>query len=259
MKIAMLGAGAFGTALGGILRENGQDVQYYDPKIENVDLEDVLAGASYNVVCAPSQVVPDLLPQLPLEVPLIIATKGLMTDAGLEGFYDWMVLSGPGFADDIKAHRQTLLTATSPQVVELFETDYLKFDLTRDRLGVLMCGALKNVYAIEAGLEQLVKATPAWRDYIAAATRELREILATNGAEVRTVDLACGVGDLELTAALPSRNYEFGLKLHDDATYRPEKTVEGVTALMKLRQGELKVPETAEILRKLLKTSTEWV
>ena len=34
MKIAILGAGAFGTALGGILADNGYDIDYYDPKIE---------------------------------------------------------------------------------------------------------------------------------------------------------------------------------------------------------------------------------
>ena len=31
MKIAVLGAGAFGTALGGILADNGYDVDFYDP------------------------------------------------------------------------------------------------------------------------------------------------------------------------------------------------------------------------------------
>ena len=33
MKIAILGAGAFGTALGGILANKGYDVDYYDSKI----------------------------------------------------------------------------------------------------------------------------------------------------------------------------------------------------------------------------------
>ena len=33
MKIAVLGAGAFGTALGGVLAEKGSDVAYYDSLI----------------------------------------------------------------------------------------------------------------------------------------------------------------------------------------------------------------------------------
>ena len=32
MKVAIMGAGAFGTALGGLLVENKYDVDYYDVK-----------------------------------------------------------------------------------------------------------------------------------------------------------------------------------------------------------------------------------
>ena len=34
MKIAILGAGAFGTALGGILADKGYDIDYYDSRVE---------------------------------------------------------------------------------------------------------------------------------------------------------------------------------------------------------------------------------
>ena len=42
MKIAILGAGAFGTALGGILANKGLDIDYYDSKFEREKLSDVL-------------------------------------------------------------------------------------------------------------------------------------------------------------------------------------------------------------------------
>ena len=57
MKIAILGAGAYGTALGGILAEGGYDIDYYDKEVENERLEDVMDGATHIVLCIPSKVV----------------------------------------------------------------------------------------------------------------------------------------------------------------------------------------------------------
>ena len=248
----MLGAGAYGTALGGILELKNYDVAYYDPKVHEGELDDVLDLAEYVVLCVPSVAVPDLLPLLPKSVPLIVATKGILADKMLADFDDWMVISGPGFADDIKNGHDTLLTATDQRVAELFETDYLKFDFTSDRLGVLMCGALKNVYALWAGVLGLKKGEVDWREYINDTVGEMRDILAENGAEAETVELACGIKDLELTCALPSRNYEYGLELSKNKDAKPEKTVEGLTALSQIGQGEIAVPASAVILKKIL-------
>ena len=204
MKIAMLGAGAFGTALGGILAGKGYDIDYYDSKVEKERLSDVLQKAKYIVLCVPSKAVPHLLPYIPKDVPLIIATKGILNDAPFKEFKDYMVLSGPGFANDIKAQKKTLLTATDSRIVDLFSTDYMKFDFTDDRRGVLMCGALKNVYAILDGLKNLKRETALWREFINDVTEEMKLILTENGAEEDTVELACGVGDLKLTCGMPS-------------------------------------------------------
>jgi glycerol-3-phosphate dehydrogenase len=130
MKIAILGAGAFGTALGGILANKGYDIDYYDSKVERERLSDVLMKAKYVVLCVPSIAVPYLLPYLPKNLPLIVATKGILTDYAFHEFRDWMVLSGPGFADDIKAKKKTFLTATDSRVVDLFSTDYVQFDFS---------------------------------------------------------------------------------------------------------------------------------
>ena len=62
MKIAVLGAGAFGTALGGILADKGYDIDYYDSRLEREKLSDVLADAKYIVLCVPSKAAPYLLP-----------------------------------------------------------------------------------------------------------------------------------------------------------------------------------------------------
>jgi len=175
-----------------------------------------------------------------------------------EDFNDYMVLSGPGFAADIKAGKETLLTATDSRVVDLFTTDYLTFDFTTDRNGVLMCGALKNVYAIYAGLLDLKAGTVDRSKFLSEVAEEMKALLSCNNAQSQTVDLACGLGDLDLTCALPSRNFEFGQILRNNPKAKPEKTVEGITALGKIKRGEIKIPEKAVKLRELIKISDDW-
>ncbi|MDO4612409.1 MAG: hypothetical protein Q4B29_03065 [Candidatus Saccharibacteria bacterium] len=258
MKIAVLGAGAFGTTLGGVLAEKGYDVDYYDSKVEQEKLSDVLKHAKVVVLTVPSKAVPYLLPHLPKNIPLVVATKGILKPTTFDEFKDYMILSGPGFADDIRAHKKTLLTATDKRIYEMFETDYLTFDYTEDEHGVLMCGALKNVYAILAGLVNVKSGTRLHEQFLTEAADEMRAILKANSANPKTVDLACGVGDLRITCDYPSRNYEFGQKLRENPKYQPEKTVEGVSALKRIKRGEIIIPEGMDKMKTLISMSGDF-
>lgn len=259
MKIAIIGAGDYGTALGGVLAEKGFDIDYYDKRLERESLAEVVDGAKYILLTVPSQAVPHVLPHLPKDIPLIVATKGVLSAHTFYEFEDYMVISGPGFAKDIKACKTTKLTVTDGRLIELFETDYLTFDYTEDENGVLMCGAFKNVYAIEAGLLNLQRETAEWNEYIEKVCLEMKAILKANDASPETVDLVCGVGDLKLTCGYPSRNYEFGDILRENPDYQPEKTVEGVSALKKIKRGDIVIPEEqTRILAGLIKQSDNW-
>ena len=252
MKIAILGAGAFGTALGGILADKAFDIDYYDTRIEQERLSDVISGADYILLAVPSKAVPYVLPYLPKNRPLIVATKGILSCQTFKDFKDFMVLSGPGFADDIKAGKQTKLTASDKRIIELFTTDYLSFDYSDDNNGILMCGGLKNVYAIEAGLRNLQRDSAEWEQYIKDVCTEMKLILKANCALSRTVDLVCGIGDLKLTCGYPSRNYEFGDKKRQNSDYQPEKTVEGLSALKRIMRREIVIPETCTIMNRII-------
>ena len=258
MKIAILGAGAFGTALGEILASKAYDIDYYDTYLERENLGEVLDNAKYIVLSVPSKAAPYLLPYLPKNVPLIVATKGFLDDHNFKDFTDYMVLSGPGFASDIKMGKETLLTATDQRVIDLFTTDFLTFDYTPDKKGVLMCGALKNIYALFAGYLGLKPGSNEHEQYLTEVAEEMKAVLSANGADEKTVDCACGVGDLRLTCDFPSRNYEFGSILKANHAAQPEKTVEGLTALSKVKRGEIVIPETAVILKELIKVSDTW-
>ena len=258
MRITVIGAGAYGAALGEILEENGHRAAYFDPKIKNSSLDEVLEGAKYILLVVPSEAVEKLLEKLPKDVPLIVATKGILTTEPFDEFKKYMVVSGPGFAKDIKAKKLTRLTATDTKVAELLAADFITFDFTSDKQGVLMCGALKNVYAVYAGMLGIKPGTAKHKLYIDSAVAEVKEILTTNGAKSDTVELACGRGDLELTCGLPSRNYEFGQILRKDMDAKPEKTVEGVTTLKRIQKGEIMVPDTAKILHELIEMGKKW-
>ncbi len=258
MKIAILGAGAFGTALGGILAEKGYDIDYYDSKCMNDSLEETLSDAKMIVLAVPSKAAPYLLPKLPKKKPLIIATKGILSSDMFKDFPDYMILSGPGFADDIKAHKKTVLTATDDRIVDMFGTSYLTFDRTDDERGVLMCGALKNVYAVMAGILDLKEGTPEHSKFLRDVAKEMKLVLDNNEASGDTVDLVCGKGDLKITCNYPSRNYEFGQILRKNPKAEPEKTVEGLSALKRIKRGEIKVPADAVILKDLIRRSEEW-
>ena len=250
MKIAILGAGAFGTALGGILTDNGYEIAYYDTRLD-VKLNDVLVDADKVLIAVPSKSVPYVLPHLSKDLPLIVATKGILSEEAFAEFKNYAIISGPGYADDMKAHKKVTLTVTDKDVAKLFKADYIDFDFTDDKRGVLMCGALKNVYAIGAGYLGLERGTETWQNFIEAVSEEIKAILALNGANPETMDLACGILDLQLTCGFPSRNYEYGQKLKKNKNVEPDKTVEGLTAMNKINQGVIKIPESAKYLTQI--------
>ena len=252
MKVAILGAGAYGCALGGVLLETGHEVEYYDPIKFNRPLEDVVSTADIIILAAPSHAVSELLSQLPQKTPLIIATKGLLSGKMFDGFDDVMVLSGPGFATQITAHQLTHLTITDERIKQLFDVNYFDFDYTNDILGVLLCGSLKNVYAILAGYLNLSKNSSDYQQVIDAIVTEMGIVLEANGAKSDTAELYCGRGDLEISCSPKSRNYSFGLSLKKDPNSQPNATIEGLSAIKQIKAGQLIVPSNATYLRKVL-------
>ena len=218
MKITIFGAGVFGTALGKILEEKGHTLKYYDPvKYPERGLTSTIEGSEAYLLAVPSAAAPKVLLFLPHDKPLICASKGFLTTASFKPFTKFSVLSGGAFAADLDKKTPCVLTATDPFIKQLFETDWLKFDETTDKTGVLFCGTFKNIYAIGSGYWGLKYGTQNFDDFINSALTEMKIILQTNGADPKTVDLSCGLRDLVITCASPtSRNYDFGVKLKND-------------------------------------------
>lgn len=255
MNITILGAGAFGTSLGNILEQNNHVVTYYDNKIK-LPLDEATKDADAVVLAIPSQFFAEPLARLRTDKPLIVATKGLLSLEPFEKFKKYAFLSGGAFADDLNNKLKTTLTATDKLVRKLFETKWLHFELTKDKLGVILCGSLKNIYAIRAGYYD-VETNPKKRARMIAETEtEMKQILKANGADPKTVDLSCGIGDLKVTFTSSSRNYRYGQNLKKDPNYQPTETTEGLTAIKSLKKSGIIIPEDAKIIRNII--NNDW-
>ncbi len=265
--VAIIGEGAYGSALGTIMTANGHTVRFFDQnppetasrpapsKPKYPPLTEVLQDATAVVLAIPSQFVPDFLANFPAEyknLPFISAVKGILNPKVFAGFPQLSLLSGPAFAEELAEQKPTTLTATGQIAIDLLSTDWLQIELTYDLVGVLACGALKNCYAIGAGYLELQPGTDIFDQYIAKCLNELKHAIRLLGGDPKTADLACGIGDLKLTCGSNlSRNYQFGQALLNAAPgqrVRATATTEGLTTLLSLPENLKTLPVLHELI-----------
>ena len=151
-KCAVVGAGAWGTALADLLARNGHDVRIwayewdvvesinrshlnrrflpgspvYDTITAYNDLDDALAGAELVTLATPSHVLRSIAKSarraVAARIPIVVASKGieqdtlaLMTDVAADELPDATVvaLSGPSFAAEVIAQQPTAVVVAS--------------------------------------------------------------------------------------------------------------------------------------------------
>ncbi len=182
------------------------------------------------------------------------------------------LLSGPTFADEVARDLPTaILLALPPAVADeralelqaLAATPNLRVYLSRDVVGVELCGAFKNILAIAAGLvESLGLGNNARAALITRGLAEMGRLVACMGGQPDTVMGLAGMGDLLLTATgAQSRNRRFGAMLGQglspaEATRAlGNQVAEGVftteAALGMARRMGLELPITEEVGRLL--------
>lgn len=180
------------------------------------------------------------------------------------------VLSGPTFADEVARELPAAIVMALPGTVEearagelqaLLATPRFRVYLSRDVLGVELCGALKNVLAIAAGLvTSLGLGNNARAALMTRGLVEMARLVDGLGGHPETVMGLAGMGDLFLTATGPqSRNRQYGellgqgLSPQQADTALKETVVEGVTttfAALELAEARgLDLPITQEVAR----------
>ena len=166
------------------------------------------------------------------------------------------VISGPNLAREVAEHALTATVVAShdevlcERVQQALHGRTFRVYASSDRFGVELGGALKNVYAIMAGMAAALKMGENTRSMlIARALAEMTRFAVRLGANPMTFLGLAGVGDLIVTCTSPkSRNFQVGYALGeglslDEAVSRLGEVAEGVNTIkvLKSKAEELQV------------------
>lgn len=200
---------------------------------------------------------------------ICIASKGIEQNTGLfihEIVNKYIstdniaVISGPSFAKDVVQKKPIGLTLatindeTKEIIKKAFINKYIKLRHTDDIVGTEICGAIKNVIALAAGmLDGLGGNASTSAMLITEALHDMEEIIDAFGGQKRTVLSFAGFGDLLLTCtSTNSRNFSFGKMIGENKNenvinnYLKNTTVEGYYTLESinqlLRNKKVKIP-----------------
>ncbi len=189
-------------------------------------------------------------------IPLCIASKGIdnKTLLPLSKIVEDIlktkkicVISGPTFAIDlINNDPVALAIAGNKKCIELvmknLSNDTLKLRESTDMIGIELCGSIKNVFAIAAGiLKGLGYGESTGAFLINESLHDMKKMIHALGGKKKTILSFAGVGDLLLTCTTPkSRNYSFGYLIGSNPSrdvwmdYLNNNTVEGYYTLNSL-------------------------
>lgn len=252
MKIGIIGGGVWGSAIAKLLSNNKVCIITRDTKIvtsinehrfnprlkyavfnENVSATADLNEAKdmdYLFLTLPSQKIRDVLSKVDLSKntqEIIIASKGIeiescsfLSDVVKEVSKNTNIniLSGPCFSEEVSQNLPTAVTFASSNkksfenINSLFHNKNFRIYYSDDLIGCQIGGALKNIYAIAAGitlglnLGENAKSALITRSFV-----EISRFGESMGAKKQTIFGLSGLGDLMLTcSSLKSRNTKFG-------------------------------------------------
>lgn len=197
--------------------------------------EAALKGAQYAIHAVPvqhsRQFLESVKDYIPPSLPIISVSKGIEVTTGkimsdlipsaLGRKQPMVFLSGPSFALEVMEERPTGLVAASKDkalcrdVQDLFASPTMRVNTSNDVIGVEICGALKNVLAIAAGIvEGLDLGNNAMAALISQGCAEIRWLAEKMGAKPATISGLSGLGDIMLTCyGSLSRNRSVGVRL----------------------------------------------
>jgi glycerol-3-phosphate dehydrogenase (NAD(P)+) len=227
MNILILGHGAWGRAIGGVVER----LQHHVTFVGHADPGWPAVKPDYILVALPVQHVRETLEHLPpLGVPVLSLSKGLeiktgervsqiITDVWKEPRV--AALSGPTFASEIAAGLPAICTiaAQDENLAKEFQAilhqPSFRTYSSGDLIGVELGGALKNIYAIAGGACHGLKlGQNSLAGLLTRCLAEMTRIGVHAGAKAETFAGLSGIGDLMLTATSEqSRNFRFGTLL----------------------------------------------
>lgn len=276
-RVAVLGTGAWGTALASLTTKAGHQVQTWSHR-QGDNLAKAIAGADVIVVAIAMKGVEEMAERLkaislPRAVILVTATKGLESKSLKTPSQVWqaafpqhsvVVLSGPNLSKEIEQGLPAATVAAceheaaAERVQTIFASDVFRVYTNTDPLGTELGGTLKNVIAIAVGVcDGLNLGTNAKSALITRALAEVIRIGSHLGGQPETFFGLSGLGDMLATCSSSlSRNYRVGYGLAQGKTLDTildelQGTAEGVNtanALIQLASREkIPVPISQEV------------
>ena len=288
MRISILGAGTWGTALAALLTKNGNDVSLWSAIPEEIkeikergehrnlpgvplpswihytdDIRTAVEGREMIIFVTPSEYIRATAalaaPLIDSGATVITAAKGIesgtlftMTEIIADELgkarpgesFNVAALSGPTHAEEVALGLPTSIVAASEdediarEIAGVFANSCLRVYTNRDVRGVEICGALKNIIALAAGMSRGM----GFGDNAKAAliTRGAQEIMRMGvaiGCDKGTFMGLAGIGDLIVTCtSVHSRNNRCGEMIGSGMSYSEAKerigmVVEGYHAL----------------------------
>jgi glycerol-3-phosphate dehydrogenase (NAD(P)+) len=185
------------------------------------DAAEALAGAEVALVAVPAQhvrgVIAGVRRSLPRSVPVVSLAKGLEQGSGLRPSqvvselcgpsHPVLALTGPSHAEELaRGLPATVVLAgqdaeTVRHLQDALSSPSLRIYRSRDMLGCELCGALKNVMAIAAGVaDGLGFGDNAKAAVLSRGLVEMARYGVAEGAELQTFFGLAGMGDLAVTA-----------------------------------------------------------
>jgi glycerol-3-phosphate dehydrogenase (NAD(P)+) len=236
MRIAVVGAGSWGTAFSRLLLDHGHEVTLVcrdadqasaiavtgrNPKyLPQVDLTGLVRGhgpgtvpdeAELIVLAVPSKAFGEVAAALPGDAPVLSLTKGLdpATGARLSTLIEGRpvaVLSGPNMAKEVASALPTAAViasedaALAERLQEAINSLVFRIYVNPDVIGVELCAAAKNVIALAAGgVDGLGLGDNGKAALITRGLVEMARLGEACGGRPETFAGLAGMGDLIVT------------------------------------------------------------
>ena len=169
-----------------------------------------------------------------VEKGTLMTTSEIIHDVLKDKDLPVVALSGPTHAEEVAIGLPTLIVSAcerlpiAEEIQNIFYSSSLRVYTNQDILGVELCGALKNIIAIAAGMSDgLGYGDNAKAALITRGLREITKIGLAMGANVNTFSGLTGIGDIVVTAtSVHSRNHKAGYLLGQG--YSLQETLEKV-------------------------------
>ncbi len=281
MNVTVLGAGHWGLALASVLASNKHNVLVYARDLNKVNdininhksvylsnyilseyikstqnLDEALNYSDIIVVSLPVVCIFDTLkPYLKnSQKTFVFTSKGLFKSQTMSSLFlkeesslKLAVLSGPSFSNEVIEKKNTAVVVASndidcaKEIQTLFSNNYFRVYTSTDIIGVEICGAIKNVFAIICGMVDGAKMGSNTKNaLITRGLSEMKNIITFFKGDTNTLFGLAGIGDIMLTCnSFESRNYSYGYSYVSGKKNEASGVVEGLNTIKEIHKISL--------------------